>query len=88
MPKQSLTVAGARHKGHGHVIAQSDDHMGMLQRREEILAAHPEVKFARDLGPLMGEYEREYWQWCIASMERQITKLRGPHYTEIKREDG
>jgi hypothetical protein len=59
--------------------------MGMLKRREELLAAHPEIKYARDLGPLMGEYEREYWQWNIAALELQITKLRGPQYTEIRR---
>lgn len=36
----------------------------------------------------MGEYERAYWLWCIEAMEKKITDLRGPTYTEIKREDG
>jgi len=65
---------------------QIADREAMLRRREEILAQRPEIKFARDLGPLMGEYEREYWLWSISTMERMITKLRGPAYTEIKRE--
>lgn len=53
----------------------------MLRRRKEILAQRPEIKFARDLGPIMGEYEREYWQWCVETMEREITFARRGPYT-------
>lgn len=83
MPKQLLTVAGARHKGHGHV-EQIEDREAMLRRREEILAKQPEVKLARELGPLMGEYERAYWLWTVEKMEQEITRLHGPTYIEVK----
>ena len=68
------------------MVEQIADREAMLKRREEILAQQPEIKYARELGPLMGEYEREYWQWSIEVMEQMITRLRGPKYTEIRRE--
>ncbi len=69
-------------------MEQIADRKAMLKRRKVLLALHPEIKYARDLGPLMGEYEREYWQWSIESLEREVTQLRGPKYTEIRRGDG
>ena len=37
----------------------------MLARREELSAAHPEITMAAELAPLMGDLEREYWNWQI-----------------------
>lgn len=56
----------------------------MLKRREELLATHPDIRLACELGPLMGEYEREYWQWTVQKMEQEISRLRGPRYIEVK----
>ncbi|HEY3483397.1 MAG TPA: hypothetical protein VGL02_31380, partial [Streptomyces sp.] len=43
----------------------------MLARRRELIAANPDITEARDLAPLMGDLEREYWEWCL---ERFLAK--------------
>lgn len=58
----------------------------MLAYREAMIKLWPEIKLARELGPLMGEHEREYWIWTVETMEREISILRGPKYTEIRTE--
>lgn len=55
----------------------------MFTHRREILAANPEVKLARDFGPLMGEHEREYWIWSLEMAEAAVNAARRP-YVEIK----
>lgn len=73
-------LACAHRSTPGHVVEQIADREAMLRRRKEILSQRPEIKLARDLGPIMGEYEREYWQWCVETMEREITfGRRGPY---------
>jgi hypothetical protein len=64
----------------------TDARESMLILRAALLELHPDIKLARDLGPLMGEHEREYWIWTVETMEREISVLRGPKYTEIKPE--
>jgi hypothetical protein len=41
----------------------------MLKRRAEVSDAHPEITTAAELAPLMGDLEREYWNW---QLERTI----------------
>jgi hypothetical protein len=79
--KGALTCA--RRSASGYVVEQIADREAMLARRKEILAQRPEIKFARELGPIMGEYEREYWRWCIETMELERSRLT---YTEVHRD--
>lgn len=65
-------------------MADMDARQAMLAHRKELLARRPEIKFARELGPLMGEHEREYWIWTVETMGRVISHLQGPRYTEIR----
>lgn len=57
----------------------------MLTRRTEVLAANPDVRLARNLAPLMGEFEREYWSWSLEGAEAEVNRLRTP-YVEITEE--
>ena len=38
---------------------------GMLAKRDEVLAAHPDVRTVQQLAPLMGEHREEYLQWAM-----------------------
>lgn len=65
-------------------MEQIEDREAMLQRRAELLAAHPEIRLAAELGPLMGEYQMEYWKWSLEQAVHEIRGLRGPRYIEVK----
>lgn len=54
----------------------------MLARRDELIAAHPKITQAAELAPLMGEHEREYWDW---QLERYLEQ--GPAYPLQESED-
>lgn len=49
-----------------------DRHEEMLALRSKLLAEHPHLKTAGDLAPLMGEFEREYWEWTL---DRMVVEL-------------
>lgn len=42
-----------------------DRRAAMLARRAELAAANPEIRFAYELAPLMGDLEGEYWAWQL-----------------------
>lgn len=46
-------------------VSADERRAAMLARRAEISAAHPEITQASELAPLMGDLEREYWDWQI-----------------------
>lgn len=37
----------------------------MLSLRSKLLAERPDITRAYQLAPLMGEYERDYWEWQL-----------------------
>lgn len=65
-------------------VSLTTERRAMLARRSELLVQHPEVRLARELGPLMGEHEREYWIWTVENLEREVSNACGPKYTEVK----
>lgn len=42
-----------------------DRRQAMLVRRADLSAEHPEITMAAELAPLMGDLEREYWDWQL-----------------------
>lgn len=44
----------------------------MLSLRSKLLVEHPHLKTAGELAPLMGEFEREYWEWTLDRMVAEL----------------
>jgi len=44
----------------------------MLSLRSKLLAEHPQLTTAGELAPLMGEFEREYWEWTLDRMAAEL----------------
>lgn len=44
----------------------------MLSLRSKLLAEHSEITKAYELAPLMGEFEREYWEWVLDKMDAEL----------------
>ena len=42
-----------------------DRREAMLSLRSKLLAEHPEITSAYELGPWMGELTQEYWRWQL-----------------------
>ena len=42
-----------------------DAREAMLAKRAEVLADKPAIEYASELAPLMGEHEREFWNWKL-----------------------
>lgn len=55
----------------------------MLSLRSKLLAEHPHLQTAGDLAPLMGEFERDYWEWQLDSMAEEFEASR-PAYVEVQ----
>lgn len=45
------------------------DRAAMLNRRDDLLADHPEVTTTAELAPLMGDLEPVYWDWALGRVE-------------------
>lgn len=42
-----------------------DARKAMFAERDRLLVEHQHITTAAELAPLMGEHEREYWNWCL-----------------------
>jgi hypothetical protein len=42
-----------------------DARAAMFAKRAEVMAANQHLVTAQEVAPLMGEHEREYWNWCL-----------------------
>lgn len=43
----------------------TSDRERMLARRANLAEENPDIKYASEMAPLMGDLEREYWAWQL-----------------------
>jgi hypothetical protein len=59
----------------------TSDRKRMLVRRARLTEENPDIKYASEMAPLMGDLEREYWDW---QLENSFAELMNDDQEESK----